>query len=145
MAKTQRQNTTTSGTTGQSGSGSLELHNKIVNETLLLLGQQSFCRVWRNETGQAIKLSTYYNAKSKNLPLEALAMGFFRYGCVGSSDIMGIVQGGRLLCVEIKSGNARQSKVQKNFEKMIQRFGGIYVLARTAEEALNKVTHCLDS
>lgn len=68
----------------------------------------------------------------------------FSYGLKGSSDIMGILQGGRLLCVEIKSGKARQSKVQNNFEKMVQGFGGVYILARSPEEALNLVKHCLD-
>lgn len=125
--------------------GSIELHEKIVKETLLLVGSQTFCRVWRNDTGRGIKLSGYYYAKKNSLPLQVLEKSMFKYGLIGSADIMGILQGGRILCIEIKSGKATQSPVQKNFQKMIQGFGGIYIVANSAEQALHSVTHCLDS
>ena len=95
------------------------------------------------ETGRGIKLSAYYAAKKHKLPVESLERGFFSYGLKGSADILGILRDGRLLAIEIKSGQARQSKVQKNFEKMINDFGGVYIVARSPEEALNSVKHCL--
>jgi len=83
------------------------------------------------------------NAKTLFEFIKILSTGFFKYGLVGSADIMGILDGGRLLCIEIKSGSARQSKVQKNFGAMVTKFGGVYIVARSAEEALEKVTAAL--
>jgi hypothetical protein len=36
--------------------------------------------------------------------------------------------------IEVKTGSARQSKDQKNWEKFIKGMGGIYIVARDAEE-----------
>lgn len=60
----------------------------------------------------------------------------FHYGLKGSADIMGIVIGGKIIGLEIKTGNASQSQEQKNFEAMLKKFGGIYHVVRSKEEAL---------
>jgi hypothetical protein len=52
-----------------------------------------------------------------------------RFGLKGSSDIIGIYKG-RFLGIEVKTGNARQSKDQKRFQAMIDKMGGIYVVIR---------------
>lgn len=64
----------------------------------------------------------------------------FKYGLTGSADIIGILNDGRFLAIEIKSGNATQSKEQKNFEAMIKKFGGVYFVVRSAEDALKMLT-----
>lgn len=59
-----------------------------------------------------------------------------RFGLKGSADILGILQGGKLLAIEVKTGKAVQTKEQKNFQKMVTFFGGEYVLARCLEDVL---------
>jgi hypothetical protein len=63
----------------------------------------------------------------------------FKYGLPGSADILGIVKGGYFIGLECKTGNAKQSEGQKNFEAMIKKFGGHYCVIRSEEEALNFV------
>lgn len=53
-----------------------------------------------------------------------------RFGLPGSSDVIGLMPGGRMICVEIKTGKAVQKKEQKNFEEMIRSLGGIYIVVR---------------
>jgi len=36
--------------------------------------------------------------------------------------------------VEVKSARGRQSAEQRTYQRMIERFGGVYVLARSAED-----------
>lgn len=67
----------------------------------------------------------------------------FKYGLKGSADITGILQNGKRLEIEIKTGNAVQSPQQKNFAAMIQKFNGHYFVCRSVEDALNSVKHCL--
>lgn len=76
--------------------------------------------MWANNTG-AIKLEDcgYCNTTAR----------FITFGLKGSSDIIGVYKG-LFLAIEIKTGNATQSKQQKVFEKMICNMGGIYVLIR---------------
>jgi hypothetical protein len=72
---------------------------------------------WRNNTG-ACKLDGRW----------------IRYGHPGSGDILGILPSGLFLSVECKAPAGRQSKQQKLFQKMIERNGGVYILARSAGE-----------
>jgi hypothetical protein len=68
-----------------------------------------------------------------------------KYGLVGSADILGILGPfGRFLAIEIKTGNAKQSKQQHAFEKMIISRGGLYFVYRSTEEALKSVSHHLE-
>jgi hypothetical protein len=59
-----------------------------------------------------------------------------KFGLVGAADITGILPSGVRLEIEVKSGNAKQSQEQKNFETMIQRHGGIYFVARSLDDVL---------
>lgn len=57
------------------------------------------------------------------------------FGLPGSSDLLGIISPhGKILCIEVKTGNARQSKQQKAFQNMVIKFGGIYVVARSIHD-----------
>lgn len=81
------------------------------------------CRVWRNETGMALNIRTEQP---------------FHYGLKGSADIIGICNG-FFIAIECKTGNATQSEQQKNFQAMIEKFGGFYVVIRSKEDALDFV------
>lgn len=93
----------------------------VVNECLLSLGGRSDCRVWRNNTG---------TLKDRNgRPVS--------YGLVGSADILGIANGGRFLAFECKRPvGGTWSAQQRAFAKMVERFGGLYALVRSAGEAM---------
>ena len=119
--------------------GSLAEHDKVVNEIILTLGSTDMCRVWRNETGKGIKMSYYMACKKNEMSWESLDRGIFSYGLKGSADILGILNDGRFLAIEVKTGNAKQSKIQKNFGAMIQKFGGVYMVCKNKKEALHNV------
>jgi hypothetical protein len=66
---------------------------------------------------------------------------FIRYGHVGSSDILGIIpfdgvgwSRGAILAVECKTRDGRQSKPQKVFEDMVNKSGGVYLIARNTAD-----------
>lgn len=53
-----------------------------------------------------------------------------RFGVRGQADISGILADGRRLEIEVKTGGARQSRDQKNWQDMITRYNGVYLVAR---------------
>jgi hypothetical protein len=126
------------------GTGSLAEHNNVVNKTILRISQSGLARVWRNETGKAIKLSYVKAIQKGELDLQDIMRGCFSFGLNGSADILGICINGKFLAIEIKTGNAKQSKDQKAFQKMVQRFNGIYILARDPDQALSILNQILD-
>ena len=54
-------------------------------------------------------------------------------GTKGSSDISATIKG-RSVKVEVKIGKDRQSQAQKDYQAMIERAGGIYIIARNFDE-----------
>ena len=58
-----------------------------------------------------------------------------RLGVPGTSDILAIMPGGKTLAVEIKTGRAVQSRVQRGFESAIAARGADFVLARFIDAA----------
>lgn len=101
-------------------------HQKLVNRALLAMGTMEWCRVWPNATGAA---------RAFNDPSRVIS-----FGLKGSSDIVGILMGqgglGAFLAVEVKSGRAVQTREQKNFQKMVETFGGVYIIFRGDKDAL---------
>lgn len=59
-----------------------------------------------------------------------------RYGLPGQADIAGVVRG-RHVELEIKSATGRQSQQQVRWQRAVERAGGVYVLVRSADEALS--------
>ncbi len=60
----------------------------------------------------------------------------FRYGLTGCADIVGISRpGGRFIAIEAKVGDDVQRSSQSAFQRMVEAFGGVYVLAYSVEEA----------
>lgn len=57
-----------------------------------------------------------------------------RFGIPGQADISGILRGGRRLEIEVKSSKGTQSKRQKVFQRVIEQFGGLYILARSVAD-----------
>jgi hypothetical protein len=53
----------------------------------------------------------------------------------GTSDISATIQG-RSVKIEVKIGNDRQSDAQKEYQKSIEKSGGLYVIAKDFEQFL---------
>jgi len=65
------------------------------------------------------------------------AGGFYRFGAVGSPDIICVVDG-RFVGIECKMVGKSQSVYQKNFQENLEAAGGIYILAYNLEDVMNK-------
>lgn len=58
-----------------------------------------------------------------------------RFGTPGQADISGILApSGRRIEIECKSATGRQSEQQRRFQAMIEKHGGLYVLARSTAD-----------
>lgn len=99
----------------------------IMHAILLTVGSRPDVRLWRNNVGAA-----------------HITNRWMRFGLKGSSDLLGLLRGGRFLAIEVKSATGKQSPAQRAFQKTITRFGGLYVLARSIDdvtEALSAEGH----
>jgi penicillin-binding protein-related factor A (putative recombinase) len=74
--------------------------------------------VWVNNTG-ALR-------DKKNRPV------FF--GKVGSSDILGVLPGGKFIAVECKAPKGRLSDHQIEFLNEIEKMGGVAIIARSVDD-----------
>lgn len=110
----------------------------IQNYALVALSQAFVGRgiFWPNETGQA------YVKLDHKKPLCEKNKRPIRYGLVGSSDILGCVDG-LMICIEMKTKTGKQREAQKLFQAAIERCGGIYFIARSADEAVEKLKTAL--
>jgi hypothetical protein len=94
-------------------------HSDLINECLLALSPLGL--FWSNRTG-AVKVDGR----------------FIRYGLVGSSDILGMLNpSGRMIGVECKIGRDPQRKAQRAFMLAVRRAGGIYLLVHSVDELQN--------
>lgn len=58
-----------------------------------------------------------------------------RFGLPGQADVAGIVNG-RAVEVEVKAPGRYQTKEQRAWQAAVERAGGLYVLARSAQDAI---------
>lgn len=63
---------------------------------------------------------------------------FIRFGLPGMADIGGIL-GGRAVEVEVKAAFGRQTEDQKNWQRAVERAGGIYILGRSLEGVIDQI------
>lgn len=99
---------------------------QIQNEILRAFGARSDMRLWRANAGVA--------KRGKRV---------IRFGVVGQADLTGILPDGRRLEVEVKSDAGRQSRAQRDYQAMIERFGGVYVLARSVDDVWRAIRQFL--
>ena len=64
--------------------------------------------------------------------------GFYRFGAVGSSDIISVVDG-RYIAIECKVKKNPQSPAQKQFQQELEQAGGKYLLVYSLDELINKL------
>lgn len=103
------------------------LEAEILRETLLALSALPGVVVWRQNSG------LYYTPDGRG------GWRRVRSAIPGAADITGLCHGGRRLEVECKTSTGRQSEDQRTYQAVIERAGGLYVLARSAAEAVEAV------
>lgn len=84
-------------------------------------------RLWRSNTGVA-----------------RMGKRKVRFGVPGQADLTGVLPGGIRLEIEVKSAVGRQSPEQLAYQAMIERFGGVYVLARSVGDVWERIRRHLD-
>lgn len=62
----------------------------------------------------------------------------FGVGGPGGSDLIGMILG-RFAALEVKTPTGRQSPEQRQFQALVESKGGIYLLARSVEDAVAMV------
>lgn len=95
---------------------------------LSVWGAHPQLRIWRANTG----VGWFANGQ----PARKTDPGAYavKFGTPGQGDISGLVlPSGRRLEIETKA-KTKQSDDQKSFQRMIERFGGLYVLARSLDD-----------
>ena len=90
----------------------------IVGDVLDALNALDGVHAWRNNTG---------SATIRGRPV--------RFGERGSADVLAVVRG-KFLAVECKTATGRQSADQRRWAQAVTDAGGLYVLARSATEAV---------
>jgi hypothetical protein len=96
----------------------------ITQAILLALGARPDMRVWRCNTGRLLNPRTGR---------------WVSFGLKGCADILGIMRGGRFLAIETKTPEGRLRPEQRAFRAMVEELGGLYVLARSVDDALRGV------
>jgi len=66
------------------------------------------------------------------------AGGFYRFGAVGSPDIMWVVDG-QFVGIEVKGYGGKQSPAQKEFQVNLMLAGGKYILAFNLEDVIKEI------
>lgn len=90
---------------------------QIQNLILLTFGTRHDMRIWRANVGVA-----------------QMGRRIVRFGVPGQADLTGILPGGIRLEIEVKTNAGQQTAEQKNYQRIIERFGGVYVLARSVDD-----------
>lgn len=91
-------------------------------EILLAIGRIPGLLCWRNNSGA----------------LPDRSGRVIRYGLVGSPDILACYRG-RFLGIEVKAKDGKQREAQVNFQRALERAGGVYVVARSVDDALSAI------
>ncbi len=109
-------------------------------------------RLWRANVGAAVPYSVIRQVLGLLVQGNiAEAIQFLQrqrtvtFGIPGQADTSGILApGGRRLEIEIKTGSDRLRPEQATFKEMVVRAGGIYVEARSVEDAVDGVRRHLE-
>jgi hypothetical protein len=103
--------------------GSTKEHQELCDKILFAVGSLPNVRLWPRVVGVGRALNNYNHVVS--------------YGIPGESDLDGIIgPNGRKLSIEIKTGKSQLRSEQKKWKAMIEKFGGVHIVARSVEQCL---------
>ena len=108
-----------------------KLEKQIQGEILRALEIHTDAKVWRQNTGAAS-----FESKGRR--------HFVRFGIKGAADLTGICPDGRRLEVEVKRPGNKPTDHQIAYGQMILEYGGVYILAHSAEEAIDSYRRQMD-
>lgn len=116
---------------------------RVLAETLIELSAMPDTLLWRNNTGQAWQGRRAEGRVGSTVRIEPGMVILrnarpVRFGLEGSGDIIGVTRC-RPVAVETKTESGTQRQAQVMFERAWVRCGGIYILARSAAEARDKI------
>ncbi len=127
--------------TSRSTSGNPSSEHAIQTAILLEFGALPWLTIWRMNTGKAYGYSTVKGALSQmqsgrfDQGLQLLRHAqLVTFGTPGAADIQGILDAGRFLAIEVKRPDEIQTDEQLAWEAMVNRRGGLYILAHSVEE-----------
>lgn len=90
------------------------------------------CILWRNGTGVAKHVTPSGEERT------------VRYGLVkGGADLIGVLTVGRIgvfLAVEVKTESGRLSPEQRMFGELVERAGGVFIVARSVDDFVAQAT-----
>jgi hypothetical protein len=121
--------------------------NDLTRAILLAIPQRFPARAWRRNVGGGYPAQVVHQALTlldAGRVKDAIALlrrtRVVHYGMAGEPDIDGIIQvpggHGLRLAIEVKAGSDRVREDQANYGAMVERFGGVYLVARDVEEVL---------
>ena len=104
------------------------------------VGQLPYARCFLRETGQGVvggrRTSLWDNRKQRQVTAW-IGGSVVRFGVVSGADLVAVVAPlGRHVELEVKTGSASPSKKQRMFGVAIEKFGAVYRVVRSVEEAL---------
>lgn len=121
--------------------------NKLTAELLIEIPKTlPACRVWRQNTGGGVGMSTVRQSiallRSGNVrdAIQLLSSRPIKWGIEGAGDISGVGPVGIRIELEVKAGNDRLSDEQRAFGAMIERAGGVYVVARDVDGTIEELS-----
>lgn len=113
----------------------MRTERQIQLEILRAFGCRRDLRLWRQNTGRAIPIWALQKRIGETITMELISdLERIAFGIIGSADLSGILSDGRRLEIEAKAARGRQSGQQQNFQRMIERFNGAYILARSVDD-----------
>lgn len=118
--------------------------SEVLTACLKHLGNRDGMRIWRQNTGNSRGIVERFARELKAMlpdycrPIIDRCVRAHRpiaFGIPGQSDVGGARRpNGQILAVETKSETGRQSTEQKNYQRMIESLGGLYILARDVSD-----------
>lgn len=118
-------------------------HRNLKNHIRAALGGMQGVVCWNNESGQGFVGGIGTKCLSCGGPRRRTAI---KYGVGdGGSDLLALVAPhGKLLAIEVKTGNATLQPNQRRFRALVESMGGRYVTARSVDDAVKAVKEIQD-
>lgn len=118
----------------------------LSSEIAAAIGAREGLRIWRNNTGRGyVPISDAGRAALLALLRRPGMIRPIDFGVPGSTDYLGIAAArcracgegpvGRFVGLEVKTKDGRVSTQQQRFGEMIRSLGGIWIIARSADDA----------
>ncbi len=107
---------------------------EVMREVMLELSKlrrpdgSAVCIIWRQQSGVFMGPSGHV----------------VRVGIEGQADLGGVLCNGRALQIETKSATGRLREPQERWRGMVERMGGLWILARSADDAVAAVRAAIE-